>query len=159
MGPGNLNAKEFPGTIVHRMLLSRCTHTHEPMPDIITKTGKDIIPVIFICIRSLFQRIPELFNGFIKIVKLHLRPPEPDTSTVRGWNKSNHKYIYLMMSETLSFLQKYQSFPNSHDISGRQRCRCISTWPLLLNSTPSASNKGRCSLHPGAVRPSLFTTR
>ncbi len=42
---------------------------------------------------------------------------------------------------------------------GSQRCRCISTCPLLLKTTPSSSNKVRCRLHPGAVRPSLFTTR
>ena len=45
----------------------------------------------------------------------------------------------------------------SHCIS--QRNRCISTCPLLLKVTPSASNSARCLLQPGAVRPSLFTTR
>ena len=44
-------------------------------------------------------------------------------------------------------------------VSGSQRWRCISTWPLGLKVMPSDSNNGRWRLQPGAVRPTLFTTR
>ena len=59
--------------------------------------------------------------------------------------------------------KEWMSIPQDQDsrqtTSGSQRYRFISTCPLLLKVTPSSSNNVRWRLHPGAVRPSLFTTR
>ena len=48
---------------------------------------------------------------------------------------------------------------NIYSIGGSQRWRDISTCPLGLKRTPSSSKSGRWRLQPGAVRPSLLTTR
>ena len=37
--------------------------------------------------------------------------------------------------------------------------RARSAQPLVLKRTPSASSSSRCRVHPGTVRPALFTTR
>ena len=46
-----------------------------------------------------------------------------------------------------------------YSIGGSQKCRAISTCPLDLKCTPSSSSRVRWRLQPGAVRPSLLTTR
>jgi hypothetical protein len=76
---------------MYRMRLGSSAHPHKPVPNIIAKTSKDIVPLIFIRIRGLLKRIPETLYGFIEFVQFFTSPPKPDTGAVRSWDEVNHK--------------------------------------------------------------------
>ena len=67
--------------------------------------------------------------------------------------------VFSLNVQIISFIIAKQDDCLLYSTSGSQRCRCISTCPLDLKRMFSSSSNVRWRLHPGAVRPSLFTTR